>query len=120
GYTVANTVNDWLKRGLKARSEATVTKYHSLAANNVIPQLGNAKLRELTADDVDDWLDERAEHLATSSLKQCLDLLRRSITHAQRRNKVLRNVAELVKTVPEGRAGRPSKALNLEQAKAIL
>lgn len=119
GYTVAETVNDWLKRGLKGRSEGTVTKYRSLAANNVIPQLGKAKLRELTADDVDDWLDERAEHLATSTLKQCLDLLRRSIKHAQRRNKVLRNVAELV-DLPEGRVGRPSKALNLEQAKAVL
>lgn len=119
GYTVADTVNDWLKRGLKGRSEGTVTKYRSLAANNVIPYLGKAKLRELTADDVDDWLDERAEHLATSTLKQCLDLLRRSISHAQRRNKVLRNVAELV-DLPEGRTGRPSKALNLEQAKAVL
>jgi integrase len=119
GYTVADTVNDWLKRGLKGRSEGTVTKYRSLAANNVIPQLGRAKLRELTADDVDDWLDERAEHLATSTLKQCLDLLRRAITHAQRRNKVLRNVAELV-DLPEGRAGRPSKALNHDQAKAVL
>lgn len=119
GYTVADTVNDFLKRGLKGRSEGTVTKYRSLAANNVIPQLGKAKLRKLTADDVDDWLDELAERLATSSLKQCLDLLRRSIAHAQRRNKVLRNVAELV-DLPEGRIGRPSKALNLEQAKAVL
>ncbi|WP_231493663.1 site-specific integrase [Nocardiopsis sp. CNT312] len=119
GYTVADAVNDWLKRGLKGRSAATVTKYRSLAANNVIPHLGKAKLRELTADDVDDWLDERAEHLATSTLKQCLDLLRRAIRHAQRRNRVLRNVAELVDP-PEGRAGRPSKALNLEQAKAVL
>lgn len=119
GYSVADTVNDWLKRGLKGRSEGTVTKYRSLAVNNVIPQLGKAKLRDLTADDVDDWLDELAERLATSSLKQCLDLLRRSIAHAQRRNKVLRNVAELV-DLPEGRTGRPSKALNLEQAKAVL
>ncbi|MBR8743307.1 site-specific integrase [Nocardiopsis sp. MG754419] len=119
GYTVADTVNDFLKRGLKGRSEGTVAKYRSLAANNVIPQLGKAKLRKLTADDVDDWLDALAERLATSSLKQCLDLLRRAITHAQRRNKVLRNVAELV-DLPEGRAGRPSKALNLEQAKAVL
>lgn len=119
GYSVADTVNDWLKRGLKGRSEGTVTKYRSLAANNVVPQLGKAKLKELTADDVDDWLDELAERLATSSLKQCLDLLRRSIAHAQRRNKVLRNVAELV-DLPEGRVGRPSKALNLEQAKAVV
>ena len=120
GYTVADAVNDWFKRGLKNRDKATVTTYRSLAEWHIIPQLGKAKLKKLTADDVDDWLEERAEHLATSSLKRCLGLLRRSITHAQRRNKVLRNVADLVKEVPEGRVGRPSKALNLQQAKAIL
>lgn len=119
-YTVADAVNDWFKRGLKNRDQATVTSYRSLAEWHVIPQLGKAKLRRLTADDVDDWLDDRSGHLATSSLKRCLGLLRRSITHAQRRNKVMRNVADLVKEVPEGRVGRPSKALNLQQAKAIL
>ncbi len=118
-YTVADTVEDWFKRGLKNRDKATVNTYRSLADTNIIPQLGKAKLTKLTADDVDDWLDDRAKHLATSTLKRCLGLLRRAITHAQRRNKVLRNVADLV-DVPEGRAGRPSKALNLEQAKAIV
>ncbi|MEV6535986.1 site-specific integrase [Streptomyces sp. NPDC051639] len=77
------------------------------------------KLRDLSADEVDDWLDDRAEWLATRSLRDLLAVLRRSIEHAQRRDKAVRNVALLV-TVPEGRPGRPSKALNLEQAKAVL
>lgn len=76
-------------------------------------------MKDLRADDVDDWLDDRANVLATRSLRDLLAVLRRAITHAQRRDKVMRNVAELV-TVPEGRPGRPSKALNLEQAKAVL
>ncbi|MFF4188395.1 tyrosine recombinase XerC [Streptomyces sp. NPDC001691] len=46
-------------------------------------------------------------------------ILRRSITHAQRRGKAVRNVAEWVE-VPEGRAGRPSKSLTLDQAAAVL
>lgn len=50
---------------------------------------------------------------------RCFAILRRSIEHAQRRDKAARNVALLV-TAPEGRPGRPSKALNLEQAKAVL
>jgi integrase len=43
----------------------------------------------------------------------------RAIRQAQARDKVLRNVAELV-TTPKGKAGRPSKALTLAQAMAVL
>ena len=118
-YTVTDAVTDWLTRGLKGRDGQTVAKCRSLADNHILPFLGKAKLKDLTADDVDDWLDDRADLLATRSLREVLAVLRRSITHAQRRDKILRNVAALV-TVPEGRPGRPSKALTLEQAKAVL
>jgi integrase len=119
-YTVAAAVNDWLERGLKGRDEkGTIGKNRSMANKHLIPFIGKAKLKELSADDVDDWLDDRAEFLATRSLRDLLAILRRSIAHAQRRDKAARNVALLV-TAPEGRPGRPSKALNLEQAKAVL
>ncbi|AWE51570.1 tyrosine-type recombinase/integrase [Streptomyces nigra] len=118
-YTVADAVNDWLERGLKGRDEQTLSKNRSMANKHLIPLLGKAKLKDLSADDVDDWLDDRAEVLATRSLRDLLAILRRSIAHAQRRDKAARNVALLV-TAPEGRPGRPSKALNLEQAKAVL
>ncbi|WP_458087030.1 site-specific integrase [Streptomyces malaysiensis] len=118
-YTVSDAVNDWLERGLKGRDEQTVNKNRSLADKHLIPFIGKAKLKDLSADDVDDWLDDRADVLATRSLRDVLAVLRRSIEHAQRRDKAVRNVAVLV-TVPEGRPGRPSKALNLDQAKAVL
>ncbi|MFB1046312.1 site-specific integrase [Streptomyces chrestomyceticus] len=119
-YTVADAVNDWLERGLKGRDEqGTIGKNRSVANKHLIPFIGKAKLKDLSADDVDDWLDGRAEFLATRSLRDLLAILRRSIEHAQRRDKAVRNVARLV-TAPEGRPGRPSKALNLEQAKAVL
>ncbi|MEU0059576.1 site-specific integrase [Streptomyces sp. NPDC006334] len=118
-YTVADAVNDWLERGLKGRDEKTLSKNRSMANKHLLPLLGKAKLKDLSADDVDDWLDDRAEVLATRSLRDLLAILRRSTAHAQRRDKAARNVALLV-TAPEGRPGRPSKALNLEQAKAVL
>ena len=31
----------------------------------LIPQVGGIKVKELTADQLDDWLDERAEELST-------------------------------------------------------
>ncbi|MGQ4491070.1 tyrosine-type recombinase/integrase [Streptomyces sp. SAS_281] len=118
-YTVENAVNDWLERGLKGRDAQTVAKNRTLADKHLIPFVGKAKLKDLSADDVDDWLNSRVEALSTRSLRDVLAILRRSIEHAQRRDKAVRNVALLV-TVPEGRTGRPSKALNLEQAKAVL
>jgi integrase len=64
-------------------------------------------------------LADRKNVLATRSLKEAHAVLRRAIKHAQRRDKVVRNVAELV-DIPEGRPGRPSKAMPLEQAQAVI
>lgn len=118
-YTVAHAVRDWLARGLVGRSEKTIEKNRILAEKHVIPGLGKPRLRDLTADDVDDWLADTKSLLSTRSLKDCHAILRRSIAQAQRRNKVMRNVAELV-TVPNGKGGRPSKAMTLEQAEAVM
>lgn len=118
-YTVGDAVKDWLAKGLKGRSEATIVKLTGLAEKHVISGLGAGKLHSLIADDVDEWLDGLAVHLATSTLGEVHSILKRSIRQAQARNKVLRNVAELV-TTPEGVDGRPSRALTREQATAVL
>ncbi|WP_406310345.1 tyrosine recombinase XerC [Streptomyces sp. NBC_00623] len=118
-YTVAQAVNDWLDKGLKGREETSIGTYRTLAETHITPYLGAAKLRDLDADELDEWLEERATVLATQSLRMVHSILRRSISHGQRRDKVVRNVAELVQ-VPEGRSGRPSKSLSLEQGEAVL
>lgn len=46
-------------------------------------------------------------------------MLRRTITRAQARDKLKRNVA-LLCDIPQGRPGRPSKSLTLNQAEALL
>ncbi|WP_250574877.1 tyrosine-type recombinase/integrase [Nonomuraea sediminis] len=118
-YTVRDAVNDWLAKGLKGRSENTVTKLRILAETHVIPKLGKIKLQQLRADHVDEWLDELAERLATSTLREVHSVLKRAIRQAQARDQVLRNVAELV-TTPTGADGQPSKALTRQQAEAVL
>ncbi|MES9541826.1 tyrosine-type recombinase/integrase [Actinomadura sp. NPDC000600] len=118
-YTVGDAVEDWLSKGLKGRDAQTVTTNRILAEKHVIPYLGRAKLTELRADDVDEWLDGLTGKLSTRSLQGVHSILKRSIRHAQARDKIARNVAELV-TTPRGRAGRPSKALTLAQANAVL
>jgi integrase len=118
-YTVAHAVNDWLTYGLSGRSGNTVENQRILAENHVIPALGARKLRELSAEDVDKWLAEKAQELSTRTLRTIRSILRRAVERAQARDKVKRNVVLLCE-VPTGRPGRPSKALNFEQADALL
>jgi integrase len=119
-YTVEDTVLDWLAKGTKGLSAKTINDYKSLADSNLIPFIGAYKLKGLTADNVDDWLEDRRDHLTTRTLQAIHSILRRAIRRAQARDKVVRNVATLVDT-PEGRkGGRPSKAMNLDQATTVL
>jgi integrase len=82
-------------------------------------RLGEVKLRELTAGDVQETLDALAGRLSTRSLQITRLCLERAIRHAEVRDLVGRNVAALIKA-PAGRAGRPPKSLTLEQAQDLL
>lgn len=118
-YTAGDAVRDWLTYGQGKRDKGTVAWITSLANNHVIPALGARRLRELSADDVDRWLAQESRVLGTRSLKAIHSILRHSITRAQARDKVKRNVSLLCET-PKGRAGRPSKSLTFDQAVAVL
>jgi integrase len=118
-YTVAQAVQDWLTNGTKGLDANTVNVYRIYADKNLIPLIGPTKLKRLSADDVDRWLDGLTANLSTASLLKVHSILKRAIRQAQARDKVGRNVADLV-TTPKGRPGRPSKALTLDQAMAVL
>jgi integrase len=118
-YTVAEAVDDWLAKGTKNLGAGTIDGYRTLANQRLIPRIGNTKLKRLSADDVDDWLDELTDTLSTRTLQGVHSILRRAIRQAQVRDKVARNVADLV-TTPKGRPGRPSRSLTLDQAIAVL
>jgi integrase len=108
-----------LAYGLNGRSKATVDKCGHLCRTHVIPALGARKLRQLSATDVDRWLADKAKTLSTSTLHTLYQCLNRSVNRAMARDQVKRNVVGLC-SVPRGQAGRPSKSLTLEQAKAVL
>ena len=118
-YTVGDAVKSWLSFGLAGRSPNTVANYVTLAEKHVIPGLGARKLRDLSVEDVDRWLAQEAKACSTRTLRLLYSVLSRSVKHAQARDKVKRNVV-LLCDVPTGRQGRPSKALTLEQAEAVL
>jgi integrase len=117
--TVADVVNDWLTYGLAGRSPKTIEKNRTLARTHIIPDLGARRLRELSATDVDRWLHAKARILSTRTLGEVRSILNRSVARAMARDKVKRNVVALCE-VPKGQPGRPSKALTLDQTKAVL
>jgi integrase len=119
GYTVQAAISDFLDQGMKGKSPETISNYRSLADHHLIPHLGAAKLKKLTADDLDRWMDGRASELSNRTLRLVHQILERAIRHDQARDKVRRNVASLI-IVPEGQEGRPSKAMTLDQAVQLL
>ncbi|MFE3230306.1 hypothetical protein, partial [Nocardia sp. NPDC059228] len=118
-YTVKDAVTDWLAYVLASLDPRTVETTTFLSEKHVIPSLGARKLRDLSAEDVDRWLAAKAETLSTRTLQGLHSCLNRSVKRAMARDKVKRNVVGLC-SVPQGQAGRPSKALTFAQAEAVL
>ena len=118
-YTVADAVRDWLAFGLAGRSPNTIANYRTIAESQIIPPLGARRLRDLSAEDVDQWLLTRSREVSTRTLRLMHSLLNRAVRRAMARDKVKRNVVALC-DVPTGKHGRPSKSLTFEQAEAVL
>lgn len=118
-FTVADAVRDWLTYGQHNRAESTKKTTQQHADKHIIPALGARQLRELTPEEVEDWLIEKSAILASSTLSKVRSILKRSIDRAQSRDRVKRNVVVLCET-PKGRPGRPSKALTFDQAETLL
>ena len=118
GYTVQAAVDDWLAHGLPGCSARTVQLYRD-GARPLTDRLGARPLRKLSAADVRSALSALSEGLPTRSLQIAHNCLERAIRHAEADDLAGRNVAALVRP-PEGRQGRPSKALTLDQARALI
>lgn len=89
-YTVRDAVESWLAHGLTGRQESTVVNRTILARTHVIPALGARKLAQLSAEEVDEWLANKAKTLSTDTLHRLLLILRQSIRRAQARDLVKR------------------------------
>ena len=61
----------------------------------------------------------KAKTLSTSTVQNLHSILSRSVSRAQARDKVKRNVVLLCE-IPQGQPGRPSRALPLAYAEALL
>lgn len=114
-YRVREAVEAWLVTvDLDA---STVTNYRFMA-RHVLAGLGDRRLRDLTAKEVQAFLEGLP--LSTRSRKLVHKILRDSIQHAMIGGLAGRNVAAIVNATPRGGGGRPSKALSVAQAEAVL
>lgn len=114
-YRVDEAVGAWLAS--LDLGPSTIENYRFMA-KHVTTGLGDRRLRDLTAKDVQAFLE--ALPLSTRSRKLVHKILRDSIQHAMIAGLAGRNVAAIVNSTPRGSGGRPSKALSVAQAEAVL
>jgi len=114
-YRVNHAVSAWLAS--LDLDPNTITNYQFMA-KHVTRGLGDRRLHDLTAKEVQAFLEELP--LSTRSRKLVHKIIRDSIQHAMIAGLAGRNVAAVVNSTPRGSGGRPSKALSLAQAEAVL
>lgn len=116
-YTVGQCVSDWLDS--LTLDPGTVASYRSQAEKWIYPKIGRAKLKTFTATDAERFLHDIGNHLSKRSLVMIKSTLVRSIKRAQKHDLIGRNVAALA-DLPEGKPGRPSRAMTEHQAATVL
>jgi integrase len=122
--TLGDLLEHWLAEVLPARSrvqaKSTITNYR-WAAGHAIRGLGRRRLNELTPEDVEALLRHLAgEGMARNSVMRVRSVLVMALKHAQRREIVARNVAELSEMPTSAREPRSGRSLTLEQARQLL
>lgn len=120
GITVSDSIDDFLRFEILSAVDKTQRNYDSMCRLHIVPHLGAYRLTDLTAGHLDRWLADLSSGLSTRSLRLTLSLLSRAIDRSMARDHIRRNVAKLIREVPPGRPGRPSKSLTMEQAQATL
>jgi integrase len=119
--TVAAFLLDWLEREVPkfAKSANTRDNYAWAVRRHLVPALGGHRLAKLTADHVDELLEDRAASgMAKNSVRRVRAVLVTALDHADRRELVRRNVARLT-TTPDG-PSTERRSLTPAEAKALL
>lgn len=123
--TVGDVLTSWLEEVLPVRarvkSSNTVDNYRWAIERHIRPALGARRLRELTPDDVERMLRDRATAgMAKNSLVRLRSVAVMALRYAQRRDLVSRNVAELAEMPADARPATEGRSLTAEQAAKLL
>lgn len=120
--TVAQLVDKWMARDVASRSIAPSTlDTYRWSTRAINAGLGKRRVRELTTDDIENWLDKMSEAgLARSSLKKFRSTLRQALEFGERRGVVNRNAASIAKLTPGARPTAERTALTPDQLRTFL
>jgi integrase len=136
--TLAELLELWAEKALPNRNVSpSRLAGHRWAMAILTEELGNLRLRNLTADQVEAAFARRSQEckptlkragrgrvagspLSRSSLVKIRSTLNQALTWAQRRDLVARNIAPLVELPPSAAAPKPGKSLSFEQARQFL
>jgi integrase len=119
--TVAEFCAYWLKHGIPAAAQSpnSIANIEWAVNRHILPRIGHRRLRDLTADDVDKLMRDMATAgYSKHTMVRVHGELARILRFAERRGKVMRNVATLV-DVPAGPKKR-GRSLTVAQAQAVL
>lgn len=121
---VAQLVDKWMARDVASRSIAPSTidpRHLSLVDAEINAGLGKRRVRELTTDDIENWLDQLSEAgLARSGLKKFRSTLCQALEFGERRGAVNRNAASIAKLTPGARPTAERTELTPEQLRTFL
>jgi integrase len=107
-----------MREGRDGRSARTLRR-DELILRPLLASIGGIPLHALRTHDVRRALSELATSRSSATVALTHNCLVRAIRHAESGDHVRRNVAALVKP-PPGKGGRPSRAMTVYQAAALL
>jgi len=118
--TMVDLIGLWFERGAPVDvTENTIYNYRGVLFGNVAPAVGDIRVSELKSQHIEAMLDAMsAQGLSASSMRHALNLTRRVLKFAMRRDLVVRNVAEPVQAPRGPKAER--FGLTVKQARALL
>ena len=119
--TVAEFCAYWLRHGIPAAAQSpnSIANIEWAVNSHIVPRIGSRRLRDLTADDVDKLMRDMANAgYSKHTMVRVHGELARILRFAERRGKVMRNVATLVE-VPAG-PKKQGRSLTVAEAKALL
>jgi len=121
GQTVATFLDDWLANVLPARgvSAATIANYSTVVRVHIMPAIGTRRLDQLRPEHVEALLRDMADQgKARNTIMRARSILVMALSHAERRDLVMRNAARLSVLPPAPK--RESRSLTLDEAKRFL
>lgn len=123
--TFGRYLDRWLAEVLPARAKVkssnTIDNYRWAVERHLKPTLGAKRLRALSPEDIEGLLRQLAETgMARNSVMRVRSVAVMTLKHAQRRDLVARNSAELAEMPAGARAPEEGRSLTVEQAARLL